>query len=291
MYTNKDHMFRISISGDTTVFQTLDGISKPQSLKQRVYRWDDCIGTYCPTFPWDKQWSVERRVARGSGVIPCSPGDHKTWCTESVEIPSIRAPPMIVDDVYDENVKMYSIDSHITMLEMKDMCIFIGAIEKLRGLPLDSEIISLLSKLADESSSCQLAPPQQGSLQPLPLSLSLQSLQLAETSRDPRPHQSPMRSHAGTPRPQGREQRGDHQRRSHDRLGHVQQRLPYPASRFRESGSYGPKTPSGAQTATGRPQSQRNPRDREQSHPQHRTAPLSAQPPRVRRPEFVPEEP
>ena len=284
-------MFRISVSGDTTVFQTLDGISKPQSLKQRVYRWADCIGTYCPTRPWDQQWSVERRIARGSGVILSSAGDRKTWCTESVEIPSIHAPPVIVDDVYDENVTMYSIHSHITMLEMKDMCIFIGTIDKLRGLPLDSEIISLLNKLAVESSSYQLAPPQQGLLPPLPLLLSQQSLQLAETSRDPRPHQSPMRSHAGIQRPQGHEQRDDHLRRSHDRPGHVQQRLPYPASRFRESGAYGPKTPSGVQIATGRPQSQQNPRDRERSRPQHRTAPLSAQPPRVRRPEFVPEEP
>lgn len=280
-------MFRITISGDNAVFQTLYGISKPQSVKQRVYCWDDCIGTYSPTLPWDQQWCVERRIPCGSGVIRSTGGD-KTWCIESIEIPSIRAPPPIVDDVYDEHVTMYTLDSHITMLEMKDMSVFIGVIEKLRGLPFDSYIISLLNKIVTESGSCLLGLSQQGSLQPQ----LQQSLQLAERSHDRRPHQSQLQLQEDKSHQPEREQRDARLHRSHDRPGHAQQRPPYRASRFHESGAYVPKMPNGAQNVTGRPPlypSHRHPIDRGQSHPLHRTTPSTGMKRGVRRPEFVPE--
>ena len=280
-----ERMYRVTVSGNLSAFLTLDGLSKPHVMTQRIYRWGDRIATYRPTLSWDQQLSVERRVP----LQTIRTGDQ-LYYFERIEIPTITAVPVSVDDVYDENVTMYTMHSHITMLEMKDMCILIGTAPELCKLPLCSELISCLRTIEVASDSCRLVQPPPDLMQPT----SLQSSRLVETSHDPRPHQSHLQSRAGRHYPPRYVQQGAHLHRSHDRPERVQQPLPSHASHSRGSGGYVPRMQSGAHTGSTHQQIGQRPTDRAQFRPMHRTTPLSGsvqQQRRVRRPEFVPEEP
>lgn len=304
-------MFRISVSGNISAFLTLDGLSPPCNVTQRIYRWGDCIAMYRPTQPWDQQLYVERRVP-----INTIREEDQLYYIEHVELPTIASVPPCVDDVYDENVTMYTlpftsrhkldvegntavssktaVQSHITMLEMKNMCIVSGLVSELCKLPFSSEVISCLNKQVVAPDSCRIVQPQPGSLQPTPQQ-SLPLVQpLVEMSRDQRPRQSKPQLQGGIQHQPRHEPRGAHSRRPRDPSEHGLRRLPDHASRSRGPAGYAPRMQVEAQTESNRSHStvsHLRQIDRARYHPPHPKVPLSESAVRLRRqPEFVPED-
>jgi hypothetical protein len=280
---------RVTIYGNISSFLTLDGLSAPRNLTQRIYRWGDCIATYRSSLPWDQQLHVERRTPVYSVRT-----DDQLYYMETTETTAITSIPMTVDDVYDENVTMYTIHSHITMLEMKNMFIFTGPVSELCKLPFTSEVISSLNKQVVLTDSCRLVQPRPDSLQLTPPQSSPPVQRLAETSHVQRQHQSRLQSREGRQHPPRHEPRGAHVHQSHDRPRHGRLPLQVHASHHRESGGYVPRMQGGAQTGSTRPLTQQRPTNHVQYHQLHPSAPLSRsvqrQPAVTRRPEFVPED-
>jgi hypothetical protein len=287
-------MFRITISGKYAHVSDIDGISKPLELTQRVYRWGDSIGIYRPSLSWEHQWSVEQR-------IPCATirKDETLYYIEQVQYPNIQVAPVCLDDVYDEHVTMYTIHSHILVLEMQSMCIFIGEKSKLQTLlPIDVSN-ACVSKTLVESNNCELLKQPQD-LQPLmkPLSTPPRSL-LVEMRHDHSQHRSHPQSREGKQHQQVHGKRLVRNLISHDQQEYVQQPLPSHASQPRGSGEYVPKKQGVGQNGVSHRHSKpmySRPINHLQYRQERQTVPLSARgrepvQVRVRRPEFVPEEP
>lgn len=282
-------MIRISISGKVPHISSIAGVSKPISVTQRVYKWGDCIGIFRPELPWDTRWSVEMRHP-----IHVIHSDESTVYIETLTFPTICAPPILLDDVYDETVTMYTIHSHINVFEMPNMCIIVGEAEACLSVPEISSYVGTQIESVLNSCRTMTQPPQPSldSLLPPP-----QMPQSVQKSHDRLRHQSRPQSQGGTSHRSFRGPVSGWAQESREKPVNERRSLPGRASPHHESGASERKKPDEGRTATMRPvHSHSHPKGREQYRPRHPPTALSGsaavRPPterQVRRPEFVPE--
>ncbi len=94
-------MYRLTWDG---VQRTNAGIpAKRQVQTQRVYRWANCWGYSLPGAPVEMAWFAERRTHEGHAIH----SDGTKFLLERVEPLTIDAPPMKIDDVWDEEVILF----------------------------------------------------------------------------------------------------------------------------------------------------------------------------------------
>jgi len=107
-------MYRLTLDGVQAARSVGDGIrsvgdgragilNKRQVQTQRVYRWANCWGYFLPGAPAETAWFAERRIPEGHAIH----ADGTKFLLERVDPLSIDAPPMKIDDVWDEEVILF----------------------------------------------------------------------------------------------------------------------------------------------------------------------------------------
>jgi len=79
--------------------QATVGKSQPPKT-QRVYRWENCWGYCIPGAPTENNWFAERRISESYGIAT----DGTKFLLERIEPLLIDAPPLKVDDIWEEEV-------------------------------------------------------------------------------------------------------------------------------------------------------------------------------------------
>ena len=77
---------------------------------QRVYRWGDCWGYSLSGTPIETAWFAERRILEAHAIH----ADGTKFLLERVESLTTDAPPMRIDDVWDEEVILLGQGSMVT---------------------------------------------------------------------------------------------------------------------------------------------------------------------------------
>jgi len=97
-------MFRLTFDG----VQAMETRAKTKSSSraqvpvktQRVYRWENCWGYCIPGASTENNWFAERRSLESYGIA----ADGTKFLLERVESLPIDAPPLKVDDIWEEEV-------------------------------------------------------------------------------------------------------------------------------------------------------------------------------------------
>jgi hypothetical protein len=93
-------MFRLTVDGAQVVKPRSAMSSKKIPQKQRVYRWENCWGFALPGTSIENAWFAERRIPETFGIAT----DGTKFLLERVEPLYVDAPPLKVDDIWEEEV-------------------------------------------------------------------------------------------------------------------------------------------------------------------------------------------
>jgi len=93
-------MFRLTVDGVQVVKPRGTMTAKKTPQKQRVYRWENCWGFALPGTSIENAWFAERRIPENFGIAT----DGTKFLLERVEPLHIDAPPLKVDDIWEEEV-------------------------------------------------------------------------------------------------------------------------------------------------------------------------------------------
>jgi hypothetical protein len=93
-------MFRLTVDGAQAAKPRAAMSSKKTPQKQRVYRWENCWGFALPGTSIENAWFAERRISETCGIAT----DGTKFLLERVEPLQIDAPPLKVDDIWEEEV-------------------------------------------------------------------------------------------------------------------------------------------------------------------------------------------
>jgi hypothetical protein len=93
-------MFRLTVDGVQVAKPRSTMTAKKTPQKQRVYRWENCWGFALPGTSIENAWFAERRIPENFGIAT----DGTKFLLERVEPLQIDAPPLKVDDIWEEEV-------------------------------------------------------------------------------------------------------------------------------------------------------------------------------------------
>ena len=93
-------MFRLTVDGAQVTKPRATMSSKKTLQTQRVYRWENCWGFALPGTSIENAWFAERRIPETFGTA----ADGTKFLLERVEPLHIDAPPLKVDDLWEEEV-------------------------------------------------------------------------------------------------------------------------------------------------------------------------------------------
>jgi hypothetical protein len=94
-------MYRLTLKDIGAVSRFHTKFEKQALRRIRVYRWGQYWGYLCNDAPWEKQWRAELHE-------PIASDESGMILDKITENPRIYAPPLEIDDVWDEEVRIWN---------------------------------------------------------------------------------------------------------------------------------------------------------------------------------------